>query len=159
MERKMTRRESRNTAFILVFESLFRADSPEELLDIVREMEEIPCGTDAENMFFGVIGHFKELDEIIGRYSEKRHLERIPKVNVAILRLALFEILYDSKVPMRVAINEAVLLAKSYAMEADVAFVNGVLGAFSRSGEAPPDTDDGEPEGKRSAKAEEDVLQ
>lgn len=159
MERKMTRREARNTAFILVFESLFREDSPRELLDMAREVDEIPCNSDAEIMFLGVMEHSKELDEIIGRYSEKRHLDRIPKVNVAILRLALFEILYDSKVPMRVAINEAVLLSKSYALDADVAFVNGLLGTFSRNGEAPLDDDDGEHRKDSEVKTEEDVLQ
>uniref|UniRef100_UPI00262FD3BE transcription antitermination factor NusB n=1 Tax=uncultured Fibrobacter sp. TaxID=261512 RepID=UPI00262FD3BE len=55
-----------------------------------------------------------EIDEIISKYSEKRSVERIPKLNLAILRIAIYEALYDDKVPVNVAISEAVLLAKAY---------------------------------------------
>ncbi len=67
-------------------------------------------------------------------FSKKRSIDRIPKINLAALRLAVYEILYGSdKAPMKVAINEAVGLVKKYAQDADVSFVNGVLGAYSRS--------------------------
>ena len=66
-------------------------------------------------------------------FSNKRSIERIPKINLAIIRLAIYEAMYDDKVPINVAISEAVALAQKYAQEPDIAFINGVLGAFSRS--------------------------
>lgn len=130
-----TRRESRESAFKLAFESLFRNDTPDEILVLAENVEEIILNNDVIKMFKGTVEHSEELDTIIRRFSEKRQYERIPKVNIAVLRLALFEILHDERVPMNVAINEAVLISKKYSLEPDVAFVNGVLGAYSRSGE------------------------
>lgn len=132
----MTRRETRESAFKMVFESLFRDDTIEEIIELADEVDEITVNDDVIAMFKGTVDHGSELDNIITQYSEKRSLDRIPKVNIAILRLALYEILYDEKVPMNVAINEAVLISKKYSQEADVAFVNGVLGSYSRSDEA-----------------------
>lgn len=137
MMKKMNRRETREAAFILIFESLFRDDSPEALLELAGESEEIGCSSDTEVMFRGVLERAAELDAIIARYSEKRQFDRIAKVNIAVLRLALYEILHEDRVPMGVAIHEAVQISQKYSLEADTAFVNGVLGAFSRSPEAP----------------------
>lgn len=131
----MTRSESRESAFIMIFESLFRNDSPEEIIALADEVDEFRVSPDAVKMFKGTLSHAEELDFIISKYSEKRQIERIAKVNVAILRLALYEILYDDKVPMNAAISEAVLISKKFSQPEDVAFVNGILGAYSRSGE------------------------
>ena len=60
-------------------------------------------------------------------------MNRIPKVNLALLRLAIYESMFDDRVPVNVAISEAVKLAQSYALGSDVSFVNGVLGSFSKS--------------------------
>ena len=60
-------------------------------------------------------------------------MDRIAKINIAILHIALFEAVYDDKIPVNVAISEAVILAQKFAQEPDIAFINGVLGAFSRS--------------------------
>lgn len=134
-----TRRETRESAFILIFEKQFREDTIDEILEIAKSVEEIKLNDDVINNFKGTVEKADELDIIISKYSEKRSIDRIPKINLAILRLALFEGIYDKKVPLDVAINEAVLLAKKFAQEADVAFINGVLGAYSRSDEAPKD--------------------
>lgn len=129
----MKRREMREFAFMLAFEGLFRDDTDEEILALAETAEEISLSGSVVALFKGTREHGAELDEIISTYSQKRQIERIPKVNVAILRIALFEILYDDKVPQNAAINEAVLLSKKYAADEDVAFVNGVLGNYSRS--------------------------
>ena len=133
----MTRRETRESAFKMVFESLFRDDTVEEIIELADEVDEIIINDDVISMFKGTVEHASELDNIITKFSEKRQYERIPKVNIAVLRLALYEILYEEKVPLNVAINEAVLISKKYSQEADVSFVNGVLGSYSRSEEAP----------------------
>ncbi|HNX64662.1 MAG TPA: transcription antitermination factor NusB [Oscillospiraceae bacterium] len=129
----MKRREIRESAFKLTFESLFRDDSADEIIALAEDVEEITVNDDVIKLFKGTLEKSEELNMIIEKYSEKRALDRIPKVNIAVLKLALYEILYDEKVPLNVAINEAVLISKKYSQEADVNFVNGVLGAYSRA--------------------------
>ena len=129
----MKRREIRESAFKLTFESLFRDDSADEIIALAEDVEEITVNDDVIKLFKGTLEKSDELNKIIEKYSEKRALDRIPKVNIAVLKLALYEILYDEKVPLNVAINEAVLISKKYSQEADVNFVNGVLGAYSRA--------------------------
>ena len=129
----MKRREIRESAFKLTFESLFRDDSADEIIALSEDVEEITVNDDVIKLFKGTLEKSDELNKIIEKYSEKRALDRIPKVNIAVLKLALYEILYDEKVPLNVAINEAVLISKKYSQEADVNFVNGVLGAYSRA--------------------------
>jgi N utilization substance protein B len=60
-------------------------------------------------------------------------LGRIAKINLAILRIAFYEIMYDDRTPVNAAISEAVHLSEKYSLEKDTAFVNGVLGAYSKS--------------------------
>ncbi|MGN0601744.1 MAG: transcription antitermination factor NusB [Oscillospiraceae bacterium] len=131
------RRDVRESAFILTFEKLFRDDSIEDIIEIAKENEDILINGEVISLAEGICQRAGELDEIISRFSNKRAVERIPKINLAILRLAIYEALYDEKVPINVAISEAVALAEKYAQEPDIAFVNGVLGAYSRSEEAP----------------------
>jgi len=132
-----SRREIRESAFILIFEKQFRNDSIEEIIELAENVDDIVINEEVIKTFRETIEKADELDAIISKFSEKRTVERIPKINISILRLALYQALFDEKVPLNVAISEAVLLAKKYAQEADVAFVNGILGAFSRSDEAP----------------------
>ena len=129
----MKRREIRESAFKLTFESLFRDDSADEIIALAEDVEEITVNDDVIKLFKGTLEQSEELNMIIEKYSEKRALDRIAKVNIAVLKLALYEILYDEKVPLNVAINEAVLISKKYSQEADVNCVNGVLGAYSRA--------------------------
>lgn len=130
------RRDVRESAFILTFEMLFRKDSVEEILNVAREVEDILVNDEVEKLVGGINEKKDELDLVISQYSNKRAIERIPKINLAILRLAIYEAQYDEKVPVNVAISEAVALAEKFAQDADVAFINGVLGAYSRSGDA-----------------------
>lgn len=131
------RRDVRESALILIFEKLFRSDSLDEIFETASEMDEIMINDEVKNLVTGVCEKADEIDNIISKYSNKRAVERIPRINLAILRLAIYEAIYDDKVPINVAISEAVTLAGKYAQEPDVSFVNGVLGSYSRSGEAP----------------------
>ncbi|MBR6695533.1 MAG: transcription antitermination factor NusB [Oscillospiraceae bacterium] len=130
----MTRHEVREQAFILIFESLFRDDTPDEIIEVAKENEEFLINEDVISMFKGTIEKFPEIKEKISKYSEKRQYERIPKVNIAILSLAMYEALY-TEMPVNAAISEAVIIAKDYTYDSDVSFVNGILGAFSRDSE------------------------
>ena len=122
-----SRREIRESAFILIFEKQFRNDSIEEIIELAENVDDIVINEEVIKTFRETIEKADELDAIISKFSEKRTVERIPKINISILRLALYQALFDKKVPLNVAISEAVLLAKKYAQEADVAFVNGIL--------------------------------
>ena len=124
----MTRREVRDCAFKLIFEKLLRDDPIEELYAI-----EITVNDQVRELVEGTLDKTEELDRIISEYSSKRGLSRIAKINIAVLRIALYEILYDEKTPMNAAINEAVQLSQTYAQQEDVSFVNGVLGAYARA--------------------------
>lgn len=129
----MKRSEVREAAFLLTFEKLLNDDTVEDIIQIAVDEDILILNDDAKNLFRNVFNNSEELDEIITQYSEKRLLSRIPRVSLAILRIAIYEILHDDKVPVNVAISEAVILSKKYSFDSDVQFVNGVLGAFSRS--------------------------
>lgn len=128
----MTRSEVRDSAFKLVFEQLLRSDDIEELYGIADEIEEITVNDEVRAIVDGTLAHSAELDEIIESYSKSRRLSRISKLNHAVLRIAIYECLYDDKTPDNAAISEAIKLAGTYAYREDVNFINGVLGAFSR---------------------------
>lgn len=130
----VTRHDIRESEFIIIFEKLFRDESISELLELSLDNESVTVNDEVKETAEGVFEKSDELDEIISKLSEKRNIARMPKINLAILRLAVYEILYKSdKAPVNVIINEAVGLAKKYAQPSDVSFVNGVLGAYSRS--------------------------
>lgn len=129
----ITRREIRDSAMKLLFEMTMRDDSIETLYAIAEEIDEIIVNDDVRALVDGTLAHQDELDGLIQKYSPKRSISRIPKLTLAILRLALFEIGYDDKTPTNAAISEAILLAENYSYyEEDVRFINGLLGAYAR---------------------------
>ena len=87
-------------------------------------------------MLDGVVSHLAELDGEIEAASRDWRVERMPKVDLTILRLATWEILHEEDVPGSVAINEAVELASRYSEPASGRFINGVLGTILRKKEA-----------------------
>jgi len=80
-----------------------------------------------QELVTGVATHQEELDALIVRYSEHWRLERMTVVDRNLLRLAIYELLYQLHIPPKVVINEAVEMAKRYGSEASGAFVNGLL--------------------------------
>ncbi len=94
-------------------------------------------GLSEENVAFtrelvsGVVQNKEKIDHNIKSFAPAWPIEQIPAVDRNILRLAIFEILLDNKVPVKVAINEAVELAKTFGSESSSKFVNGVLGSVS----------------------------
>lgn len=128
----MTRREIRDSAFKLIFEQLLRDDDIQELYDIAEEIDEITVNDEVKKIVEGTLEHAEELDEIIAGYSRSRSIARISKLNIAILRIALYESIYDDNTPMNAAISEAIKISMMYTYQEDTSFINGVLGAFSR---------------------------
>ena len=135
-EQKMVnpnRRMIRDSAMKLLFEKSLRDDSLEELYAIAEEIDEIIVNDAVKELVEGTIAHLAAIDEIIQRFSKKRSINRISKLNLTILRLAIYEILYDEGTPVNAAVSEAVILAETYsASDEDIRFVNGLLGAFTK---------------------------
>ena len=101
----------------------------------------------ARSLVQGVREHQAPIDDLIVRAAPAWPLEQMSRVDKSILRLALFEMLYVPGVPSRVAINEAVELAKTFGHESAPKFVNGVLGSISRAHTDASDETNGQPGG------------
>lgn len=130
----MTRREAREQAFILIFEKSFNSEAEiDEILDLAKELELIEQDEFLENLVHKTCEMQQEIDEHISNNARGWKINRISKVPLAIIRLALAEILYFEDVPAGVSINEAVELAKKYANPEDASFINGLLGTVARS--------------------------
>lgn len=128
----MTRVKQREQAFFLIFENQFITVDNEEAIQLYSENVE-PVGEYAIEIYTGVKENNENLENLITQFSNGWKLNRIPKVNISILKLALYEMIYVDSVPDSVAINEAVELAKKYSGNEDASFINGILGAYSRS--------------------------
>ena len=135
----MTRTELREHIFKLLFQVEFNetADTTEPLacylstLDGVSEKDADYIG----KKFKAIVSHISEIDEIINQYAKGWKTNRMNKVDLSILRLAVYEIHWDEAIPAGVAINEAVLLGKKFSGEEGPSFINGVLGKYVRSTE------------------------
>lgn len=135
----MTKHETREYAFLLLYEAMVRAeeiDSIEVLYASTEEMLELPVPERVKRYVSGVLSQAQELDQIIEAHSKQRSLSRVPAINRSILRLALYELKNMPDTPVNVVISEAVQLSQAYAYAEDTAFVNGVLGAYARSEKA-----------------------
>ena len=150
----MVRNTAREIAIHLSYELSFTSKKIDELLDerLTKEAfavlmeedslyQEMPNAKQAEyirRLVKGVDEHAAELDGYIEKYAKGWKFSRIPLVASAIMRVAMYEILYMQDIPNAAAINEALELVKHYEEPEVVSFVNGILGAFVR-GEHIPD--------------------
>lgn len=128
----MNRSEMREQAFVLLFEKEFFSELTCNDIEEIYSENFSELSDYAKKAFEETSARIDELDELIKKYLKGWKLERIPKVNISILRLALYEIIYENGVPGKVAVNEAVELAKKYSGEDDYMFINGVLGSYLR---------------------------
>ncbi len=128
----MTRRESREQAFALLFEMIFNDQPVEELADAASEARDTPVSAFALTLASGTRAHLADIDKKIAAYSVNWSKERISRVALSVMRLAVYEMLFEDSIPESVSINEAVELAKKYGGEEDASFINGILGSISR---------------------------
>ena len=128
----MTRRESRELAFILLFEKTFTEDAVKDIFLSACEAREMEHDAFALRLAEGAEQQVEAIDAMISQYSHKWNKERISRVALSIMRLAVYEMLYVEDIPVSVSINEAVELAKKYGGDEDPSFINGVLGGISR---------------------------
>lgn len=129
----MSRHSTREQIFKLIFQIEFNdVEEMPALKELFFELEEQPL-TDQEREYISdklnsIVEKKEEIDQIISEKSISWTIDRLGKVELALLRLAIYEIKYDDSVPASVAINEAVELAKQYGPEDAYKFVNGLLG-------------------------------
>lgn len=124
----MKRRGARRLALEALYESEIGDAAPDTVLRRSVASRGYEFATELVN---GVVAHREEIDEVIGRYSEEWSIGRMPVIDRNVLRLAVFELLYLSDIPMAVTINEAVELAKGFSTKDSGRFVNGVLSAIA----------------------------
>ena len=144
----MVRNTAREIAIHLSYELNFSGKTAEELLDqrltaaafaelaeeedLYREAPNAKQAAYIRRLVRGVDEHGAELDGYIQKYAKGWKFSRIPLVASAIMRVAMYEVLYMPDVPNAAAINEAVEIAKKYETPETVKFINGILGSFSR---------------------------
>ena len=128
----MTRHESRQEAFCLLFERIFTDATLEEVMENAVEGRDATLSAYAVELATTADSHQEELDAIIEPKLKKWKLNRISKVSLAALRLAVSELHYEENIPVSVVINEAVERTKRFSGEEDASFVNGVLANIAK---------------------------
>ena len=135
----------RRVAREMVLQSLFQMDftqaGPEEALAIALEVQQDEENSEeavkavkyADKVLKGTAAKLSEIDALIGKYAINWDVKRMPGIDRNILRLAIFEMLFaDEKIPVTVAVTEAVELAKMFGSDKSPRFINGVLGKLMR---------------------------
>lgn len=134
--KRQTRSEAREAAFTQIFQINQHGDELDEMMEeLLKEKPE--CEDNLGYIQTVVRGVQAKRDELVGeveKYLKKGwSISRISKVSLTILKLAIYEIKYMEDVPPKVAINEAIELAKKYGTDDDPKFVNGILGSFMKN--------------------------
>jgi N utilization substance protein B len=149
----MTRANARELAVHLIYSQSFTGDEPEKVVS-ARLDKEYYGNLSAENEVYeerpsraqlkyidtvvcGVANRQEELNAVIGNFSIGWDVSRISRLARSVMQLAIYEILYVEDVPTGVAVSEAVRIAKKYDGDDAGAFINGILGSFARSLNAP----------------------
>ena len=132
----MTRRELRDNVFKMLFFFFFHEaeEMPEQLALFEDELDTLFDGKQGQenreyltNKCNDIFSHITELDEAINEVSSGWKTSRMSKVDLTIIRLAVYEMRYEEDIPVAVSINEAVELAKKYGTDDSASFVNGIL--------------------------------
>ncbi len=135
----MGRHEQREQVFKLLFRVEFNKpeDMPEQIKLFMEDNEEITYSKDVDyisDRFSQIQEKIPEIDKLLDENTEGWDTTRMGKVELTVLRLATYEIVYDEEIPGSVAINEAVEIAKKYGQESSGGFVNAILGKIVKLG-------------------------
>jgi len=128
----MTRHQMREAAFLLTFEQSFSNDSVDEIVSVAKECELFEIDDAAVKLFRGIVENRDSIDTIIQKHLKNWTIDRISKVSLAVLRVAIYEMRFCDEVSDDIAISEAVILAQTYTLKDDVNFVNGVLASVNK---------------------------
>ena len=132
----MSRRNARKNAFVLLIQMEFNAAEEQEQLTVMffAEQDEVVTEEDKAYTMAAVEGtraNLEAIDAVIDSFAKGWNTQRMNRVDLAILRLAVYELKYSKDAPVGVVINEAVELAKKYSSDEAPAFINGVLGKIA----------------------------
>jgi len=133
MADKLTRREMREAAFLLLYQLELTDGGTEQIAEVLAECVEsfgLEANSTSVRLATGVLENKDAINQIISKYSPTRKIERIPKINLVLLRIALYEMDYAEETPDKVALNEAIELSKKYGLEADSKLISGLLGSY-----------------------------
>jgi N utilization substance protein B len=123
------RRDSREQAFTIIFENMFNHESVKDITEMAHEVRGEYIRDYAKELAEHAISNLEQIDNLIQLYSIKWSIDRISKVAVAILRMAIAEVLFVENVPESVSVDEAIELSKKYVDKGESGFIHGVLGA------------------------------
>ena len=128
----LTRHEAREQAFVIIFEQVVSEKTTDEILTDALDARDFVVDKFAKRVAVGVEENAERINEAIASSIKGWNINRISKVCLAILKLSVFEILFEENLPVSVSINEAVELAKIYGGENDAPYVNGVLSTIEK---------------------------
>jgi N utilization substance protein B len=126
----MTRREAREELFKLVYEKVLRSETAEEIYNseaVERDLKDKYI----KECFFGIFENEEEIDALISENARGWKISRLSKINLAIIRISVYEMLY-ANIPVSISINEAVELSKKYGEDSAPSFVNGILNTIAK---------------------------
>lgn len=130
----MTRNEAREILMQMMYEMDTAKTMDKETASLMAEDRLVGNHKErGKKLLFDMIDNIIEIDEIINKHSKSWKTGRMPKVDLAVIRLAVGEIKFADDIPDAVAINEAINLVKKYSTEQSSRFVHGVLGAIAKS--------------------------
>lgn len=128
----MQRKQARENAFMLIFESVCKIDeTAEEIFTKATEIRGLEYDQYVSDVFFGSYENAQLIDEKMEKHLKGWKKERLSPVSLAVLRLGAYELLFMEDIPSKVTINEAVELSKKFDDEKSYSFVNGVLNALA----------------------------
>ena len=139
----MDRRLARKEALSLLFDHTFNEEkTAAALFESAADARDFEPDNFVRAVVDGVLSHQEELDAVIEGHLKSWKKNRLSRVSLSILRLAIYEILFMDEIPASVSINEAVELAKIFGNEKDAPFVNGLLGSVVRATDEKPEADE-----------------
>ena len=131
------RSKARKRALDLLYAAEVRGEGADEALDRAIAEGEAPSNDYTVVLVRGVVEHAARIDELLATYSEGWTLDRMPAVDRNVLRLGVYELLYEDDVPDTVAVTEAMALVRDLSTDESPPFVNGVLGNIQRNKSTP----------------------
>ena len=131
-DEKMNRIKQRVQILLLTFEKSFHEEPLSEIIEMAEQVRDLETDEFIRSSVIGIYENIEQIDLMITEHLIGWKLNRVSKVSLAILRIAVYEMLYCEDIPISVSINEAVELAKTYCGDEDPSYINGVLGAISK---------------------------
>lgn len=134
--KEMGRKYARESTMKLLYQMEVNLDFSDEAIGIFFENYTFDSGEKLyiENAIETIIENMEDIDNYIAENIEAWEIHRLARVDLSILRIAIYEMLYRKDIPIEVSINEAIEISKKYSTEESSKFINGVLGGFVRSG-------------------------